>query len=104
MSGSGTLDPTESFRVSLFLRGSFRTYENQFYQKEQGFLTELWPGYRNNLMDQLRVPFLRGWWSNHRGTFGPAFQVFVDKEIKATKPGRSMLIADDSVNADRNSS
>ena len=89
---SEELDPTERLRVTAFLRGSFRTYENQFYQNQQGFLTELWPGYEGNIRDQLRVPFVRHWWPSQRETFGPAFRDFVDRELAATEPATSVLV------------
>lgn len=92
VSGAEILDESERFRVALLMRMMFRTFENQFYQNQQGFLTELWPGYRHTLADFLQLPFVREWWPTQKDAFGPAFRNFVDRELASTQAGRSELI------------
>ena len=78
------LTPGEYVRLSLWFRGQFRSFENQYYQHRQGFLEDLWPGYHNNLSTILAIPFIRDWWRENRGGYGPQFQAFVDREFDAT--------------------
>ena len=92
LAGGEPADPVERFRITLFFRLTFRTYENQFYQHEQGFLVELWPGYESNIRDQLRIPVVREWWPSQRDTFGPAFRDYIDRELAATEPAKSVLL------------
>jgi len=87
--GTQSLSASERFRMNVTMRALFRTIENQFYQNEQGFLVQLWPGYHHNLSNLLRVPFVRDWWPGEKNAFGPAFRDFVDRELLATSKGSS---------------
>jgi len=90
--GEELLEETERFRMALLMRLMLRTMENQFYQNRQGFLTELWPGYRHMLVDFLQVPFIREWWPTQKDAFGPAYRDFVDRELAAAEGGSSELV------------
>ena len=83
------LTPNQRFRFDLLIRGSFRNFENYFYQSEQGFLDrDVWVGIERNIEDLFREAVMQEWWRRHRTAFGERFQAHVDQMVarEASEP------------------
>jgi hypothetical protein len=75
-----TLSEPERFRFGLFAYSVFRSYENLFFQYKQGAVEpDLWQGFRNMLVRDLKTPGLVTWWESQRNIFSSAFQRYVDE-------------------------
>ncbi|MEQ8693996.1 MAG: hypothetical protein RIC85_01545, partial [Gammaproteobacteria bacterium] len=49
-----TFTPKETTQFQLFLRASFRNYENYYYQYRLGYFEEeIWAGYEQQIIDQV---------------------------------------------------
>ena len=82
-SGYTTWTPRESMQLQLFLRGSFRNYENYYYQHRHGnFEEEIWGGYEQSILDLVSREFGQDWWSIHQVAFGRTFAEFVNSHIE----------------------
>ena len=75
-----TLSSPERMRFASYAYGVLRSYENLFYQYEQGALeAELWQGFHNMLARDLKAPGLVVWWESQRNIFSSKFQQYVDE-------------------------
>ena len=78
-SGYTAWTPREAMQLQLFLRGSFRNYENYYYQHRHGnFEEEIWAGYEQAILDLVSRGFGEAWWSVHQVAFGQTFVEFVN--------------------------
>ena len=74
-----TLEGPERLRFGAYAYGLFRSYENLFYQHAQGTIeSNLWVGFHNMLLRDLKMPGLVAWWDSQRNVFSPEFQNYVD--------------------------
>jgi hypothetical protein len=81
-SGYTNWTPREAMQLQLFLRGSFRNYENYYYQHRLGnFEEELWVGYEQAILDLVSRGFGEAWWSVHQVAFGRSFAEFVNVRL-----------------------
>ena len=82
-----TLTPKQSMQMQLFLRASFRNYENYYYQHRLGYLNEdLWSGYEYQILDQESRAFMGEWWKVHQVAFGKGFVEYVNAGLEGHVP------------------
>ena len=75
-----SLSRPEQLRFGSYAYGVLRSYENLFYQFEQGALeAELWQGFHNMLARDLKAPGLAEWWNSQRNVFNSKFQQHVEE-------------------------
>ena len=75
-----TLSRPEQLRFASYSYSVFRSYENLFYQYEQGAVeAELWQGFHNMLVRDLKTPGLVEWWESQRNIFSSKFQRCVNE-------------------------
>lgn len=79
--GPQPLAPSEHMRITWWYRGVFRNFENQYYQRRQGYLEEVWEGLEHTLSLTCRLPYVRAWWPGNRDSFGASFRDLVDRLI-----------------------
>ncbi len=72
------LAASEHLRLTWWYRGVFRNFENQYYQRRQGYLDEVWAGFEHTLSLTCRLPYVRAWWPGNRESYGASFRDFVD--------------------------
>ena len=74
-----TLEGPERFRFGAYCYSLFRSYENLFYQHEQGTVdSDLWRGFHNMLVRDLKTPGHVAWWDSQKNIFSSDFQRYVD--------------------------
>lgn len=89
-SGAANLSSRELMQLQLFLRGSFRYYENYYYQHRHGhFEDEIWAGYERAILDLVSRDFARNWWVVHQVAFGRKFVEFVNSRLEHRAGGES---------------
>jgi hypothetical protein len=75
-----TLKGPERLRFAAYAYGLFRSYENLYYQHGQGSIeSDLWLGFRNMLLRDIKTPGLAAWWDSQPNIFSPEFQRYVDE-------------------------
>ncbi len=81
------LNPVERRRVWLYARGTFRRFENDYFQYKSGtFDAGAWLGYCNSLREEiLSGPGMRALWTMSRDKFSPEFAALVDREAEAAR-------------------
>ncbi len=92
------LDPVELSRVWAFGRGTFRRFENDYFQFRSGtFDAGAWLGYQNSLRNEiLSAPHMRAMWALTRDVFSPEFAALVDREAEAARAAQRNLDDSDS--------
>ena len=69
-----------------------RNFENIHYQYLAGGLSKgAWEGWSSRILTFFNQPGLKTWWERHKGAYSPDFQEFVEKGIKETPSGSSIL-------------
>ena len=85
-----TFTPKETTQFQLFLRASFRNYENYYYQYRLGYFEEeIWAGYEQQIIDQVTRGLGVAWWEVHQVAFGKAFVEFVNSRKATHQRGAS---------------
>ena len=81
------LTPAEFYRVWAVGRGTFRRFENDYFQFKSGtFDAGAWLGYRNSLREEiLSSPTMRALWVLTREKFSPEFAALVDSEADVAR-------------------
>ena len=81
------LDPVEFSRLFAIARGTFRRFENDYFQFKSGtFDAEAWRGYCSSLREEvLSAPGMRALWVITRERFSPEFAALVDREAEAAR-------------------
>ncbi len=92
------LNPVERTRVWLYARGTFRRFENDYFQFRSGtFDAGAWLGYQNSLRDEiLSAPHMRALWALTRDMFSPEFAALVDLQAEAARAAGENLDDSDS--------
>lgn len=81
------MDDIEAARFVVFSTARFYSYEDQFYQHQEGLLGEArYEGVLNAAKGSLRNPGARASWTLMRNSFGPGFRSFMD-DIMREVPG-----------------
>lgn len=86
LTGSPDIKPRQYTQFFLICRGLFVSFENQFFQFQQGMLdADVYRGYERSICQQLLA--FRGfriWWKQSRNVFSPQFIEYVDQLIEDT--------------------
>jgi hypothetical protein len=85
--GDQSMGDTEAARFVVLSTARFYSYEDQFYQHQEGLLGEArYAGVLNAAKGSLRSPGARASWTLMRDSFGPGFRNFMD-DIMREVPG-----------------
>ena len=75
-----TLTRAERFRFNNLAYSIFRSYENLWYQYQQGAIeTDLWTGFRNMLVRDIETPGFVAFWESQQSIFSPEFRRYVNE-------------------------
>ena len=75
----GLLTESEAHRYGLWVRQSFFTLQNVYFQNELDVLDpRVWAGYRRVICERWGRPGVRTTWDLHRDVFDPAFAGLVE--------------------------
>jgi len=74
-----SLDEEERFRFDHYAYSIFRSFENLFYQYNQGVVEPaLWTGYHELLTQYRAIPGFVSWWESGQGYFSEEFRICVE--------------------------
>lgn len=96
-----SLTDVETMRFTAHWQNSLFTWQNWFYQRNQGALDDgIWLGFSKVLVDVLQTPGLANFWQHRRHYFSDEFRMFVETEILTQKstPGYRILGAGEDPN------
>jgi len=80
--GLDALDPVQSPMLAFWIQSVFRTWENEYYQYEQGLYTqdEFAPRLIR-IARNMAAPMYRQAWESQRETFSPSFRAEIDRIV-----------------------
>ena len=83
--GAQDITAIQLFQCSSFCRALFFSYEDNFYQHQEGLLSDsAYAGYLTAMGQVLRMPSFRVQWTRNRAAYGTEFAEFMDKLIART--------------------
>ena len=84
--GLGNLDDAERIRFSSLLQKITRTWENSYYQYNEGRLNErLWQSFNIQISEVAACPAYRSWWQQRSHWYSEEFQRFVENNNVESK-------------------
>jgi hypothetical protein len=84
--GLGNLDDAERIRFSSLLQKITRTWENSYYQYNEGRLNErLWQSFHIQISEVAACPAYRSWWQQRSHWYSEEFQRFVENNNVESK-------------------
>ena len=81
------LSTVETARFTALFNGQFFTWQDWFYQHQQGVLDDaIWSGLARSLRELFQSPGIQDYWQHRAHFYSGAFRTYVDSDLQEMEP------------------